>query len=73
MNDDIKKIRYAPDTERMLRQFLKLETGLGKNEAYHRGHEFAFGFTQAQKDEVNKMMAEGMSFEEAFDVVARRR
>lgn len=29
-----KKIRYLPSTERLMRQFLKLETGLGNSEAF---------------------------------------
>ena len=62
-----KYIRGLASTERLLRQFLKLETGLGKNEAYNRGHTFNFEWTQEQRDVVNKLMESGLSFEEAFD------
>ncbi len=66
-------IRGQRSTEQLLRQFLKLETGLGKNQAYARGHTFAFEWTQEQRDEVNKIMdAEGIPFEEAFDRVNSR-
>lgn len=63
-----KYIRSLRSTEDLLRQFLKTETGLGKNAAYMRGHEFNFSFTQEQRDVVMKLMDdEGLSFEEAFD------
>ena len=67
-----KYIRNQRSTEDLLRQFLKLETGLGKSKAYERGHEFNFSWTQEQRDEVNKLMETGMSFEEAFDAIAGR-
>lgn len=69
-NDPIsyaKYVRNLPSTERLLRQFLTVETGQGKNAAYARGHEFNFTFTQAERDQVFKLMEYGMSFEEAFD------
>jgi hypothetical protein len=69
-NDPIsytKYVRNLPSTERLLRQFLKMETGLGKNAAYNRGHEFNFQWTQEQRDVVNHLMTLGMTFEEAFD------
>ena len=62
-----KYVRQLPSTEGLLRQFLRLETGLGNSKAYQRGHEFNFRFTQEQRDVVNKLMEYGMSFEEAFD------
>lgn len=64
-----KYIRNLRSTDQLMRQFLKLESGLGNNPSYQRGHEFAFGFTQAQKDAVNELLISGMSFEEAFDKV----
>lgn len=77
MHDDpkaaAKKVRNTRQVEELLRQFLKLETGLGKNAAYNRGHTFNFEWSQEQRDVVNKLMADhGMSFEEAFDAVTRR-
>jgi hypothetical protein len=65
-----KYVRNLPSTEMLLRQFLKLETGLGKNEAYQRGHTFNFEFTQEQRDAVFKLMDEGKTYEEAFDEVS---
>ncbi len=65
-----KYIRGQRSTEQLLRQFLKMETGLGKNKAYERGHVFNFEWTQEQRDVVNKLMTdENLSFEEAFDRV----
>lgn len=64
-----KYIRYQRSTEELLRQFLKTETGLGKSDAYKRGHAFSFEWTQEQRDEVNALMAQGMDFESAFDKV----
>ena len=76
MHDDpkaaAKKVRNTRQVEELLRQFLKLETGLGKNAAYNRGHTFNFEWSQEQRDVVNKLMETGMSFEEAFDAVTRR-
>lgn len=62
-----KYVRGLRSTEELLRQFLKVETGLGKNAAYNRGHEFTFEWTQEQRDVVNHLMTLGMTFEEAFD------
>ena len=75
-----KKVRNTRQVEELLRQFLKLETGLGKNAAYQRGHIWNFEWcsedpTKAQPAkvaEVNRLMAEGVSFDEAFDAIARR-
>ena len=72
-----KKVRESREVENLLRQFLKMETGLGKNAAYQRGHIFSFDWcsedpARAQPEKVaavNKLMAEGLSFEEAFDKV----
>lgn len=65
-----KYIRNQRSTEQLLRQFLKMETGLGKNKAYERGHVFNFEWTQEQRDVVNKLMQdEKITFEEAFDRV----
>ena len=77
-NDPIgyaKYVRQLPSTERLLRQFLKLETGLGKNAAYERGHTWNFEWCsedpkRSRPDLVKRvrdLMDQGMSFEEAFD------
>ena len=75
-----KKVRESREVENLLRQFLKMETGLGKSAAYQRGHIFSFDWcsedpTKAQPAkvaEVNRLMSEGLSFEEAFDQVNGR-
>lgn len=64
-----KYVRNLRSTDQLMRQFLKLESGLGNSPAYQRGHEFAFKFTDEQKAEVNKLMDAGASFEDAFDEV----
>lgn len=61
--------RYHPEVEKGLRQFLKIETGLGNSRKFRRGHEFTFSFTDEQKARVNRLMAEGQSFDDAFDFV----
>lgn len=68
MNDDDLK-RDRREAEPLLRQFLKLETGLGHSPQYRRGWVFNFEFTQQQRDEVNRLMESGVSFDEAFDRV----
>lgn len=70
--EEAKRIRYLPETERLMRQFLKLETGLGNNSKYQRGHTFNFTFTQSQRDRVYQLMETGLSFDEAFDAVSGR-
>lgn len=66
-------IRNLRSTDQLMRQFLKLETGLGNSSAYQRGHTFAFKWTQEQRDAVNKLMDdEGITFDEAFDRVNSR-
>jgi len=63
-----KYVRYLPETERLMRQFLKLESGAGNNSAYNRGYTFNFEFTQEQRDAVMKLMDEKqVTFGEAFD------
>lgn len=74
-NDPIsyaKYVRNLPSTERLLRQFLTVETGQGKNAAYNRGHDFSFKFTQEQRDAVYALMDSGKTFDEAFDAVSGR-
>lgn len=67
--DEVKSMRYTPEVEKGLRQFLTLETGQGKSSAYRRGHEYAFDFTDVQKEAVTLLMKDGMTFDEAFDAV----
>jgi len=73
MSEDPKAVaaeeRKRPEVDRMLRQFLRLESGLGNSRGFQRGWVFAYEFTQEQKDRVNRLMEEGKSFEEAFDEV----
>lgn len=68
--DEVKSMRYTPEVEKGLRQFLTIETGQGKSQAYRRGHEYTFSWPEEKKQRVQALMAEGMSFEDAFDVVA---
>ena len=65
------KERYKPSTDRLMNQFLKMESGgLGRSKEYRRGHIFNFEWSQEQRDVVNRLMAEqGLTFEEAFDLV----
>lgn len=63
-----KKERYRTDTDRLMNQFLRMESGgLGRSKEYRRGHEFTFEWPQSWRDAVLKLMEYGMSFEEAFD------
>lgn len=63
-----KKERYRPDTDRLMNQFLKMESGgLGRSREYRRGHEFNFEWPQSWRDAVFKLMEHGMTFDEAFD------
>jgi hypothetical protein len=68
-HDDLKKLRNSREVEEGLRQFLKLESGLGNSSRFQRGWVFNFQFTDAQRAEVNAMMEAGVSFDEAFDRV----
>lgn len=61
--------RKLPGTERLLRQFLTLETGQGKSREYRRGYEFNFEWTDAARAEVMRLMDSGLSFETAFEQV----
>jgi len=64
---DAKKIRQSAEVEGLLRQFTNHDGPKGNGRAYQRGHEFNFDFTQAERDQVLKLMEYGMSFDEAFD------
>lgn len=70
--DDLKKMRKSRAVEQQLRQFLKLETGLGNSPEFKRGYAFAYEFTVEQKRAVNELMESGLDFETAFDQVASR-
>jgi len=41
MSDDLKKERKLPQTEKLLRQFLKLESGLGNSRAFNENYDTA--------------------------------
>lgn len=71
-DDNLRDIRYSRECEQNLRQFLKLETGLGNSPAFQRGYIFAFEWPQHLRDAVNKRMEEGMCFADAFDDVKSR-
>lgn len=66
---ELEKLRNTPAVQQQLRQFMKLETGLGNSPEFQRGYTFAFEFTEERKAEVNHLMEVGMTFEEAFDAV----
>jgi hypothetical protein len=70
-DDDLRKIRYSREVEENLRQFLKLESGLGNSSKFQRGWVYNFEFTQEQRDSVNALMAAGRTFDDAFDEVKR--
>lgn len=65
--DEAHNERKQPGVDKLLRQFLSVETGQGKSEAYRRGHTFNFEWSQQERDAVLKLMEAGKSFEEAFD------
>jgi len=67
--DAAKEERKLPGTEKLLRQFLTVETGQGKSPEYRRGYEFGFNWHEDDKARVNELMAQGMSFESAFEHV----
>jgi hypothetical protein len=69
---DIRNWKRTREEEQQMRQFLKTETGMGNNSSYRRGYAFNFEFTDQQRAVVNKLMSDGMSFEEAFDLVKQR-
>ena len=69
MSDEIKKLRNSREVEEGLRQFLKLESGLGNSSRFQRGWVFNFQFTDEQRGQVNALMEAGVSFEEALDRV----
>jgi hypothetical protein len=69
MSDEIKKLKESRAVQENLRQFLKLETGLGNSPQFQRGWVFNFQFTDAQRAEVNSLMEAGVPFDEAFDRV----
>lgn len=69
-NDPIsyaKYVRGLASTERLLRQFLKTETGLGASTAYKRGWTYNFEFKDHEREAVTELMKTGMTFDEAFD------
>lgn len=61
--------RKQPGVERLLRQFLTVETGQGKSPEYRRGYEYNFEWTDAARAEVVRLMNDGLSFETAFEQV----
>lgn len=67
--DDVKKVRRTREVERLLRENLGYDGPKGNGVAYKRGHEFSFGFTDAQRHDVNTLIEMGWSFEDAFDYV----
>lgn len=67
--DRAKEVRYSRETEQLLRQFLTIEVGQGKNANYRRGHEFTFEWSESDKKLALAAMDLGMSFDEAFDYV----
>lgn len=73
-----KYIRNLRSTDQLMRQFLKLESGVGNSPAYQRGHVWNFEWcsedpAKAQPEKVRRvraLMDDGVSFDEAFDHVA---
>jgi hypothetical protein len=63
-----KYIRNLRSTDALMKQFCKVESGINKP-LYDRGYDFAFRFTDEQKQAVMRLMDAGAPFEEAFDAV----
>lgn len=64
-----KRDRYHPDTERTLRQWMNVDGPKGATDAFRLRHAYTFDFTPEQRDEVAKLVSEGMEFERAIAIV----
>lgn len=81
MDDDIKKIRYAPDTERLLKQFCRMESSVDAR-AYNIRHVYmeqcgnlacSPHLTDAERAMVAKHVESGLPFEESvYEVLDAR-
>lgn len=66
--------RKLAGVEKLLRQFLTVETGQGKSAAYRRGYEFSFEWSEEDRKKVlSRMDNQGESFDEAFAAVSSLR
>jgi len=70
--DDCKRPRTY-DEEKMLRQFITGDGPKGNSVKYKRGWEHSFKFTNKQREATAKAMELGLTFDEAFDLVAEGR
>lgn len=74
-----KYVRNLRSTDQLMRQFLKLETGLGNSPEFQRGWTWNFLWNSDDSEKarpvlvaaVNELMRNGFAFEEAFDRVVR--
>lgn len=63
-----KYIRNLRSTDQLMKQFCKVESSVDKK-SYDRGYVHAFEFDDEQRLRVVKLMAGGLLFEDAFDLV----
>jgi hypothetical protein len=62
--------RKTPEVERSLRQFLSIDGPKGASAEFKRGWEFNFEWSQAEREELNKLMDDmGLTFDEAWDIL----
>lgn len=69
---NVRKEMESPTAQKMLRQWLNTDGPKGNNDAYDRGYEFSFRFTEEQRTAVNQLVADGTPFEAAFDIILKR-
>lgn len=68
MDGELKKHRYHPETETLLKQFQKY-ANMGDKATFNRRYDFTF-WPEPRQRATLQLMDEGMSFEEAFDRMA---
>lgn len=64
--DVARDARKWPEVEKGLRQFLKLESCCASSNVFRMRHEFTFEWDDARRAHANKLMEEGMDFEDAY-------
>lgn len=62
----VRQVRYSREVEQQLRQFLKLETGLGNSDDFKDGWEVTFGLTEQEREKYNELREQGISRGEAL-------
>lgn len=70
--DSLRRLRNSPEVERGLKQFQKY-ANMGDNTAeYKARYEYAFHLSDDKRSTIDSLMAQGMSFMEAFDAATSR-